>query len=386
MAYRRDILRSLGGFNPVYTAAGDDVDMCWRVLGAGYRIGFNAGAVVYHHRRPSVRRYLRQQRGYGHAEVILQEHHPERFNALGGIRWAGSLYDGPLHRLDAGRRVQYGEYGAGLFQSVYYPYWTGWVGLALTPEWYAVTLAAAAVAMALAWAAPMVAFLLGLAAFGGVSCTLAVSGQAALRAARREPGEFATRLAHGALVFLLHLLQPISRATGRISGTGFRAGPAYDEFGSVAAPGYWGDWVDRPGFLNRVSGRLRRVCLGVSSGDGFQRWDLEVTGLPFMTVRLFTAVHDQTVLRHRLSYGITPWFWLVLAPVLLAFTADIADPASAFTVNLAISVLSGLFLLRQRLRYRRLIGGVIDDAAREMGLIPLWPEGARERRPATTTT
>jgi len=36
MAFRRDALLALGGFDPIYRAAGDDVDMCWRFQDAGH--------------------------------------------------------------------------------------------------------------------------------------------------------------------------------------------------------------------------------------------------------------------------------------------------------------------------------------------------------------
>ena len=37
-------LVSIGGFNPVYLRAGDDVDVCWRLQGRGWRIGFASAA------------------------------------------------------------------------------------------------------------------------------------------------------------------------------------------------------------------------------------------------------------------------------------------------------------------------------------------------------
>ena len=43
MAFRREALLGLGGFDPVYRAAGDDVDICWRFQDAGFVIGFSAG-------------------------------------------------------------------------------------------------------------------------------------------------------------------------------------------------------------------------------------------------------------------------------------------------------------------------------------------------------
>ena len=37
MAFRRDALLAIGGFNPVYLRAGDDVDVCWRLQAKGLR-------------------------------------------------------------------------------------------------------------------------------------------------------------------------------------------------------------------------------------------------------------------------------------------------------------------------------------------------------------
>ena len=39
MAFWRDVLIEVGGFDPVYDAAGDDVDLCWRMLEQGWDIG-----------------------------------------------------------------------------------------------------------------------------------------------------------------------------------------------------------------------------------------------------------------------------------------------------------------------------------------------------------
>src|SRR5439155_22061840 len=65
MAFRRDALIAIGGFNPVYLRAGDDVDVCWRLQARGWKIGFAPSALVWHHHRTSVKAYWRQQVGYG---------------------------------------------------------------------------------------------------------------------------------------------------------------------------------------------------------------------------------------------------------------------------------------------------------------------------------
>ncbi|MBC7679871.1 MAG: glycosyltransferase, partial [Pseudorhodobacter sp.] len=78
MAFWRDVLAEVGGFDIVYTAAGDDVDLCWKVLDRGWEIGFHPAALVWHHRRDSVKAYLKQQRGYGRSESLVAKRHPDR--------------------------------------------------------------------------------------------------------------------------------------------------------------------------------------------------------------------------------------------------------------------------------------------------------------------
>ena len=63
MAFRRDALLAIGGFNPIYLRAGDDVDVCWRLQARGWKIGFASSALVWHHHRSSIKAYWRQQVG-----------------------------------------------------------------------------------------------------------------------------------------------------------------------------------------------------------------------------------------------------------------------------------------------------------------------------------
>jgi GT2 family glycosyltransferase len=51
MAFRRDALLAINGFDERFRIAGDDVDLCWRIQRNGGVIGFHAGATVFHHRR-----------------------------------------------------------------------------------------------------------------------------------------------------------------------------------------------------------------------------------------------------------------------------------------------------------------------------------------------
>jgi hypothetical protein len=65
MAFRRDALLAIDGFDPLFLRAGDDVDVCWRLQTRGGRIAFAAAALVWHRHRASIGAYWRQQVGYG---------------------------------------------------------------------------------------------------------------------------------------------------------------------------------------------------------------------------------------------------------------------------------------------------------------------------------
>jgi GT2 family glycosyltransferase len=84
-AFRKDALQAVGGFDPIFRAAGDDVDLCWRLMERGWEIGFQPAATVWHHRRNSLRTYWKQQKGYGKAEALLERKWPSKYNAAGHV-------------------------------------------------------------------------------------------------------------------------------------------------------------------------------------------------------------------------------------------------------------------------------------------------------------
>lgn len=136
MAFRKKALQAIGGFDPLHRAAGDDVDVCWRLQDAGYRIGFSPAAQVWHFRRNTVRAYLKQQMGYGQAEAQLYFKHPFRFNTLGQSQWIGRIYGDIGMALFSARPVIYhGTFGRGLFQTLYEPPSSLLAYLPFTLEW-----------------------------------------------------------------------------------------------------------------------------------------------------------------------------------------------------------------------------------------------------------
>lgn len=210
MAFWRELVLELDGFDPVFTAAGDDVDFCWRVLDAGWEVAFHPAAFVWHRRRASVRGYLRQQRGYGRAETLVQARHPDRFTPTGTARWRGSLYGSIAQRL-LRPRVYHGEFGSAAYQSVYRGKGHG---LEISHQ---VGAPLAALALLTAPAA-IVNWPLILPAFAGLLwlMTLAVLDAAAIRVAPALPAPRRVRL----LAVVLHLLQPLIRLWARRPGIG----------------------------------------------------------------------------------------------------------------------------------------------------------------------
>jgi glycosyltransferase involved in cell wall biosynthesis len=91
MVFRKTALLAIGGFDPQFISAGDDVDICWRMLDAGFTLGFCPAAFVWHFRRNTIKAYYGQQRGYGRAEAMLYLKYPDRFNPLGQIKWRGTI-------------------------------------------------------------------------------------------------------------------------------------------------------------------------------------------------------------------------------------------------------------------------------------------------------
>lgn len=118
LAVLRSTYFAIGGFDPDFRTAGDDVDFCWRLRDAGFRIGFAPNAFVWHHRRADALAYLRQQAGYGRAEALLRRKHPQRFSPSGDARWHGAIYTGAPVRIIEGAAIYHGPMALAGYQSV----------------------------------------------------------------------------------------------------------------------------------------------------------------------------------------------------------------------------------------------------------------------------
>jgi GT2 family glycosyltransferase/sugar lactone lactonase YvrE len=218
MAFRREALLAIGGFNPIYLRAGDDVDVCWRLQARGWKIGFASAALVWHHHRASIRAYWRQQVGYGEGERWLMSHHPDKF-LDGRMVWHGRIYSPlPFVRSLWGARINAGVWGTAAFPSVYRTDVHPFAFLPHSVRWQALSLVMAVAGAAVAaiggheWAAGL---LLGT-GLVGITATLSKNVSYAMRSdVSGLPG---SKLWYRAVVAYLHFLQPFARLSGQVRG------------------------------------------------------------------------------------------------------------------------------------------------------------------------
>ena len=351
MAFRRSALEAIGGFDPTFRAAGDDVDLCWRLQDRGWSIGYNPAAVVWHRRRDSLAGYWRQQRGYGEAEALMERKRPERYNGAGHLTWQGRIYQ-PAAGSPPGRRrrIRYGKWGSGLFQSVYEQKSGGLGALALTPEWYLAIAGLALLTLLGVFWAPLllVAAPLGLA----VCSTLAQAGVPAARVVlpsnERSPSE---RLRIRATVVLLYLVQPAARAWGRLRGGlapwRMRRGATL-RLPRPREAALWSEsWRAPEEWIRALETAVKEAGGSVLHGGSFDRWDLEVRWGAFGSTRVLTAIEEYPQGRQQVRWRSWPRFSLLAAVgavvcvgLALGAAGDGGSPAAAVLAVFAIGMLA----------------------------------------------
>src|SRR5262249_45595677 len=218
MAFKREALLAIGGFNAVYLRAGDDVDVCWRLQARGWKIGFAASALVWHHHRSTVNAYWRQQVGYGEGERWLMAHHPDKF-LDGHMLWRGRIYSPlPFVRSLWGERINAGVWGTAAFPSGYRTDVHPFAFLPHSVRWQVLSIVFALAGLVVTgigghtWAAAL------LLASGtiGIAATLAKNLAYAWRS--DVDSLKGNHLWYMAVVAYLHFLQPFARLRGQIRG------------------------------------------------------------------------------------------------------------------------------------------------------------------------
>lgn len=356
MAFRKAALQAIGGFDPRFRAAGDDVDVCWRLQQKGWTLGFSPTAMVWHHRRNSVKAFWKQQFNYGRAEALLEMKWPEKYNTLGHLTWKGRLYsNGLIHRLLWFRRwrIYHGVWGSGLFQSIYETAPGTLLSLSLMPEWYLVIAALVGLSAlgALWWplflALPLLAVAVGVPLIQAVWSAVHASFPSA-------PRPLADRLKLRSLTALLHVLQPLARLYGRLRYglTPWRR-PAKPNFAFPRSrtSTIWSEYWQAPEKrLESIEAALRKQGAVVMRGGDFDRWDLEVRGGLFGAVRARMAIEEHGAGKQLLRFRFWPRFSSLAIVLTFLFVAlstmaaiDQAGLASAIIGLVALGLMTRMF-------------------------------------------
>jgi GT2 family glycosyltransferase/DNA-binding beta-propeller fold protein YncE len=394
MAFRRDALLAIDGFNPVYLRAGDDVDVCWRLQAKGQRIGFAPSAFVWHHHRASVKAYWRQQVGYGEGETWLDAHHPEKF-VRGNMLWRGRIYSPlPFVRSLSGQRINYGVWGTSAFPSVYRTDVHGFQFLPHLPAW---------------WFSSTLCVVLGLLSFAsgfrGLSTTLVALGvggwlttiaKCLLFGWTSDLSGVATaptwtgRLRHRLLIAWMHFIQPFARFHGRVRGmlnpppvvepdrvTRFpwkAPVPKVRDAVSAAAlllgvgtdESFWGErWTSHDALLLEVSGLLRSVrpARPVDIDDGWRAdRDLSVAvgRWGWLDLRVLVEEHGGSKVLLRAGTKLRPMLKGVALALTLAVSAVAATSAAIFFKWPLVSIAAAAFV---GMAFGRAVWGTVSAVA-----------------------
>lgn len=375
MAFRREALEEIGGFDPIFRAAGDDVDVCWRLQDHGHRIGWSPAAMVWHFRRNTVRAYVGQQRGYGKAEALLYFRHPHRFNALGYSRWRGRIYGGLGALFSLRRPVVYGGvFGRGLFQTLYQPPAGALAHLPLTLEWNlagAALLVVAALLGGWAWlgAAPL-----------GLSWALCLGAAVRARVDPRADG-VAGRMLIGLLTYLGPLLRCLERY--RWWARGLTEAETVDRpawtppmswrEGTFSASFWTEHGLEKEALLHGLREAMTRRKYFVVVDQGWSEWDLAVHGGLWSRGHITVATEYHGGLRRvlrvkcRLEASLAARVLAGAAggTVALGLGAGL-PPLAAAGAGLA-ALAAGLFA-RERLGLRRMVYATLHAVARRVRL------------------
>jgi len=362
-AFRKECLETVGGFDPVFRSAGDDVDLCWRLIEHGWKIGFQPAAMVWHHRRNSLRAYWKQQKGYGKAEALLERKWPSKYNAAGHATWMGRLYGKGVTQALSRWRIYQGTWGSAPFQRLYEPVPGTLASLPLMPEWYLVILALlvlvchqglwpelrfAAIPLAIAILVPMLYVVkTAVHAFDGLG--------------RR----------YWPLAMALHVFQPAARLWGRIDYglTPWRSRGLHGW--THPLPQVFRLWSEKWHFSEEWLGALEQALAAQSAvatrGGEFDRWDLQIRGGLLGGVRTRLAVEEHGAGRQLLRWRAWPVFSPVALGITLMFGALAGEAAlrHAWTTSTLLgwfaSVTAAWALQgcgRAKAAYRRAIGKI----------------------------
>ncbi len=292
LCIRRRVLEELGGFDPRFRAAGDDVDICWRILDRGWSIRYHASAFVWHYARSTIKALWKQQAGYGKAEALLQSKWPEKYNETGQASWRGRIYGSAVMKpLFVRSRVYHGEWGQAPFQALAWNSAGFLANSTLMPEIYLLI---------------GLSFILGLGGFlwfplfifTGFSllslAALLYNILAHVRQTQFQLSSFAATHARtlASVTAFVYILQPLARLYGRVR---YRVVPWWNKDFSFFWPWVSGlsHWSEAPlgpdQRLLYMERKIQKTGFFDRRSGHFDRWDLQVKGGLFGKARIYFA-------------------------------------------------------------------------------------------------
>ncbi len=364
MAFRRDALLEVRGFDPIYRAAGDDVDLCWKIQAAGKTIGFHPAMIVWHHRRNSVKAYWKQQKGYGKAEALLEEKWTQKYNSFGHATWNGRIYGNGLTlplKLEK-ERIFHGIWGTSPFQSIYQPATGIFASIPLMPEWYFIVAGLAVLSLLGFFWQPLF-FVLPL-LIASVAVVLVQAGISATKAVyATAPKDDFEKFYRWGLTAFLHIIQPLARLDGRLTyDFTSRQKQRIDNlpfefiFQKSRYFNLWSEnWKSNEDWLHLIETNLIESKTKVRRGGEFDRYDLETNVGMFAFCRGLFVIEEhgagKQLVRLRCQarysmFGIIPF--IILAT--LALFAVFDNSLFAAAILSAFSLLIGIAMLRDAAR------------------------------------
>jgi glycosyltransferase involved in cell wall biosynthesis len=384
MAFTKASLLQIHGFDPLHRAAGDDVDLCWRLQNEGHAIGFSPAAQVWHFRRNTIKAYLHQQMGYGHAEAQLYFKHPFRFNMLGQSQWIGRIYGDLGMSLFSSRPVIYhGVFGRGLFQTLYEAPSSMLSYLPFTLEWNLIGL----VLLIGAVIAGRHQFLAGL------PLLLAVVWAAARAWRAKVDPRFdgvGSRLLITALIYLGPLVRSLQRYLYRIQGSTNLARIQFEELSQPPTVhwlrrrlflSYWSDHaLEKENLLHAVIEFLVPRKYLIAIDQGWTDCDVTIHRGIWSRADLKVAVENHggskrllrtrcRVRESRLARLTLIGFPVVAAAAWIGGLAEIAETA------LLLGVLNLLLVAVDNVRLGRVMYHVLEVVGKQIGLTPVNGKG-----------
>ncbi|MDO8433958.1 MAG: glycosyltransferase [Candidatus Binatus sp.] len=383
MVFSKAALLKIGAFDPQYTAAGDDVDICWRLIDAGYKLGFCPAAFVWHFRRNTIKAYYGQQRGYGRAEAMLYPRYPERFNVMRQIAWRGTI-PGIARTLPGGNRQRVMWNTAAGSQALFDPSLTLAGVIPQTLEYTVFAAIALVISIILGWSVIPAAAMLAL----GPIWALYYGWHAPLEKSHES---FRARLLIAYLAYTGPMIRTITRyktrakaSTGLGAAETIRQKPSIDWARRSVNLAYWNEqYVTRDTLLDRVVKLFARTGHPAIVDAGWNDFDLEVHPSPWTRIELKTAdeEHGGMKLKNIVVARIRTTRLTELALAAGALSAAIAALAGLPEIALGLGALTiagaicvgGAMIEAGRIAYR-----AIEECATELNLSPLG-KPVRER-------